>query len=72
VGGEQTNVGSNANAINIGQTNQNGGGKGSGYPAPQYDSKYAPSYPQPNTYVPQVPSYGGAGAGDVIKNNLFN
>ncbi|CAI4221943.1 unnamed protein product, partial [Auanema sp. JU1783] len=66
VGGAQTNVGSNANAINIGQTNQNGGhGSGSGYPAPQYDSKYTPSYPQ----QPSYPSY-GSGAG-YIPQNIF-
>ncbi|CAI4220286.1 unnamed protein product, partial [Auanema sp. JU1783] len=35
VGGAQTNVGSNANTINVGQTNNNGGGQ----KTPSYDAK---------------------------------
>ncbi|KAK6751248.1 hypothetical protein RB195_002928 [Necator americanus] len=71
IGGAQTNVGLNQNAVNVGQTNnQNVGGGGSGSYRPSYD---APSYGAGAggaIIIPVLPSYAGAGGSNVIGNKI--
>ncbi|ETN80696.1 hypothetical protein NECAME_09018 [Necator americanus] len=72
IGGAQTNAGVNQNAVNVGQTNTQGGaGAGAGY-RPSYD---APSYGA--VLIPINPSTGGyaggyAGAGGNVVGNKFD
>ncbi|WKY08325.1 hypothetical protein Q1695_007669 [Nippostrongylus brasiliensis] len=74
VGGAQTNVGQNQNAINVGQSNNQGGnGNYGGNYKPSYD---APAYGgQPSSYgavlIPINPAYGG-GPGSFVKGNNFD
>ncbi|EPB75250.1 hypothetical protein ANCCEY_05649 [Ancylostoma ceylanicum] len=69
-GGDQTNVGSNANAVNVGQINNQGAfGNYGGY-KPSYD---APSYGAVLIPInPATGGYAGAGAGGYIKDNRFD
>ncbi|EPB75249.1 hypothetical protein ANCCEY_05648 [Ancylostoma ceylanicum] len=67
IGGAQTNAGFNANTVNVGQTNNQDVGAGSGYkgydarsykPAPPSYKPAPPSYkPSPPSYKPAPPSY---------------
>ncbi|WKY08331.1 hypothetical protein Q1695_007672 [Nippostrongylus brasiliensis] len=72
IGGAQTNVGQNQNAINVGQSNNQGGnGNYGGNYKPSYD---APAYGgQPSSYgavlIPINPSYG---PGSLVKGNNFD
>ncbi|ETN80698.1 hypothetical protein NECAME_09020 [Necator americanus] len=72
IGGAQTNAGYNQNAVNVGQTNNQGGaGAGAGY-KPSYD---APSYGA--VLIPINPSTGGyaggyAGAGGNVVGNRYD
>ncbi|WKY08337.1 hypothetical protein Q1695_007676 [Nippostrongylus brasiliensis] len=74
IGGAQTNVGQNQNAINVGQSNNQGGnGNYGGNYKPSYD---APAYGgQASSYgavlIPINPAYGG-GPGSFVKGNNFD
>ncbi|VDL79504.1 unnamed protein product [Nippostrongylus brasiliensis] len=76
VGGAQTNYGSNANAVNVGQSNNqggNGGNYGGNYGG---NSGYKPSYDAPNyggsggAYI--IPIYPSVGSAGNIKGNTFD
>ncbi|EYB98328.1 hypothetical protein Y032_0132g1720 [Ancylostoma ceylanicum] len=69
-GGDQTNVGANANEVNVGQANNQGAfGNYGGY-KPSYD---APSYGAVLIPInPATGGYAGAGAGGFIKDNRFD
>ncbi|EYB98327.1 hypothetical protein Y032_0132g1719 [Ancylostoma ceylanicum] len=75
IGGAQTNIGQNQNAVNVGQTNNQGGAGNYGGYRPSYD---APSYGSPSYGAvlipinPAVGGYAGAGAGGYIKDNRFD
>ncbi|EYC34989.1 hypothetical protein Y032_1205g3753, partial [Ancylostoma ceylanicum] len=65
-GGDQTNVGSNANAVNVGQgAFGNYGGYKPSYDAPSYGAVLIP-------INPATGGYAGAGAGGYIKDNRFD
>ncbi|VDL79501.1 unnamed protein product [Nippostrongylus brasiliensis] len=61
IGGAQTNAGMNANAVNVGQDNNQGGsGPYKGYDAPRYGPappSYKPSPPAPAPYKPAPAPY---------------
>ncbi|WKY08307.1 hypothetical protein Q1695_007655 [Nippostrongylus brasiliensis] len=76
VGGAQTNYGSNTNAVNVGQTNNqggNGGNYGGNYGG---NSGYKPSYDAPSyggsggAYI--IPIYPSVGSAGNIKGNTFD
>ncbi|EYB98318.1 hypothetical protein Y032_0132g1713 [Ancylostoma ceylanicum] len=70
IGGAQTNFGQNQNAVNVGQTNNQGGAGNYGGYKPSYD---APSYGAVLIPInPATGGYAGAGAGGYIKDNRFD